>query len=66
MIIVLIPYLHLGFGKNDEVYPWPRNSYLAMRLDEYFASLAVKGDLSDLVLAVVKGSASQMGILEEG
>lgn len=55
-----------GVQEKDEVYPWPRNSYLAMRLDEYFASLAVKGDLSDLVLAVVKGSGFPDGDLRRG
>ncbi|AOE78038.1 hypothetical protein A7318_05410 [Pseudomonas lurida] len=45
-----------GVREKDEIYPWPSNSYLVMRLDQYFDSLAVKGDLADLVLAVLKGS----------
>ncbi|RTU04618.1 hypothetical protein DY966_08920 [Pseudomonas aeruginosa] len=55
-----------GIREKDEVYPWPRNSYLVMRLDEYFSSLAVKGDLSDLVLAVVKGAGFPDGDLRRG
>lgn len=52
--------------EKDEIYPWPRNSYLSMKLDQYFDSLAVKGSLAELVLAVVQGSGFPDGDLRRG
>lgn len=55
-----------GVREKDEIYPWPSNAYLAMKLDQYFDSLAVKGSLADLVLAVVQGSGFPDGDLRRG
>jgi len=55
-----------GVREKDDIFQWPRNAYLSLKLNQYFDSLAVTGDLSELVLAVVKGSGFPDGDLRRG
>lgn len=55
-----------GVREKDDVFQWPRNTYVSLKLDQYFESLAIKGSLSDLVRAVVEGSGFPDGDLRRG
>lgn len=55
-----------GVREKDDIFQWPRNSYIALKLEQYFEGLAVKGDLSKLVLEVVQGSGFPDGELRRG
>jgi hypothetical protein len=46
----------LGISDKYDVFQWPRNEYLSLKLDQYFENLAIKGSLSELVCAVMEGS----------
>lgn len=55
-----------GVREKDDVFQWPRNAYLSLKLNQYFDSLAVTGDLSELILAVVQGAGFPDGDLRRG
>jgi hypothetical protein len=45
-----------GVRNKEDVFHWPRNTYISQKLNQYFDSLAIKGSLDELVCAVVEGA----------
>ncbi|WP_156669342.1 hypothetical protein [Pseudomonas sp. DR 5-09] len=56
----------LGIREKYDIFHWPRNEYLSLKLDQYFESLAIKGSLSELICAVMEGSGFPDGDLRRG
>ncbi|MFJ4256730.1 P-loop NTPase fold protein [Pseudomonas monteilii] len=52
-----------GVKQPEELFQWPRNDYIAQKLDEYFDGLTIKGSLDELVRAVVENSSFPDGDL---
>jgi len=55
-----------GMHEKDDIFHWPRSAYISSKLDDYFGSMVVAGDLSELVLAVVQGTGFPDGDLRRG
>ncbi|MGE1173316.1 KAP family NTPase [Pseudomonas sp. BW7P1] len=51
--------------QKDDIFHWPRNEYISQKLDEYFDSLTIKGNLSELVRAVIQNSSFPDGDLRK-
>lgn len=55
-----------GVRAKEEIFQWPRNSYVVSKLDKYFESLAIKGDLAALIRAMIEGGGFPDGDIRRG